>query len=278
MTRREAYEQVKQALATLYPEDELRAISVVLFEDVFGISAKDFVADPGHTFYDAAGLYHCIERLKQYEPVQHLAGFQYFLGLKVRVNSHVLIPRPETEELAEWVINTVRKERELSIADICTGSGCIALAMRAAFPEASISATDISAEALALAQKSEIDNFRSHSINFEQHDILNEAWHYELPRIVICNPPYIQRSEGALMDENVLKYEPHKALFVDGDDPLLFYRKVIHLFEGRQGLRIFFELNPLTAEMLEIHCRNEGISFSVKNDMQGKARFALISF
>lgn len=278
VTRREAYEEARQSLGPLYPGGELKAICDILFEDVFGISSKDLLADPDHTFYDVAGLRNCIGRLKGHEPVQHLAGFQYFLGLKIRVSPHVLIPRPETEELVEWVINSVRKERELAVADICTGSGCIALAMRAAFPDAAITATDISVDALDMARKSETDNFGSHAISFERHNILAQPWSYEIPHIVICNPPYIQHSESALMDENVVKYEPHKALFVDGDDPLLFYRKVIQTFSGYPGLRIFFELNPLTSDTLEIHCRNAGLHCTVRKDMQGKPRFALISF
>jgi release factor glutamine methyltransferase len=163
------------------------------------------------------------------------------------------------------------------IADICTGSGCIAIAMRQWFPHNPIIATDISESALATAKSSDKSNFNHNSIKFHQHDLLTQTWPFEIPHIVICNPPYINRTESDAMAPHVMLHEPHIALFVDHPDPLLFYKSLIQTFLTGAFPTIFFEMNPNYVEGLKSYCALHQLNCEINIDMQGKERFAIIS-
>ncbi len=269
---KEAYHSALNSLSQFYSVEESKAIANRLFDDGFNLTSKELLLNPQLSFNHEQLLSDYIKRLCVYEPVQHVLGFEWFGGLKIKVNPHVLIPRPETEELVNWIIelevNTVN-----AIADLCTGSGCIALLLKKHFKETKLIAVDVSENALSVAQENaEINQL---NVEFLKQDVLNNVFTHKVD-IVVSNPPYIIAEEVALMHSNVLQYEPHLALFVDDKDALLFYKKIIEHFVG-QACRIYFELNPLTAFELKTFCEMKGIACLLKQDMQGKWRFAMIN-
>lgn len=260
-------------LSPFLGEDEAKAVLSILFEDKYLLNPKelnktdmtinnnDFEAD--------------LNRLLSGEPIQHLVGFQYFLGMKIGVNSDVLIPRPETEELMYWVIENEKHNAHEVVADICTGSGCIALALHQHFPQSKIIATDLSEPALNTARNNEQSIFKTAEINFIKQDLIQEEWNETLPTLIVSNPPYIIESEAEKMDSGVLDFEPHMALFAKGNDPLVFYKRTIQQFLNPNSI-IYFELNPLTAIELQLYVQDLGFSCELKADMFGKLRFARV--
>lgn len=227
-------------------------------------------------FWAEAELTDITDRLVKKEPIQYILGYTYFCGLKIAVSPDVLIPRPETEELVSLAKSLLTSEIK-TIADICTGSGCIAMAMQAVAKERTIIATDVSEKALKMAADNEWANFKNKRILFKKHDILTKTWEFETPGMVICNPPYIEKKEGKDMEEHVLQYEPHLALFVEDGNALLFYEAVIQAFINATFPIILFEINPLFSKELLAYCKNCGLTCDIRNDMQGKERFAIIS-
>jgi release factor glutamine methyltransferase len=248
-----------------------------LLEDVFSVPPNTLMSNPVLPFEAEEKLEACLKRLLNHEPLQYVCGFEWFQGLRIAVGPEVLIPRPETAELVDWVVQDEDTSGKHVMADICTGSGCIALALRKRFPDATIIATDVSKQALALAMENESENFQDTRIKFAEHDILRQAWEFEWPEIVVCNPPYIGLTEAASMERNVLDFEPKLALFVEDEDTLLFYKKVILAFMPMEHTRIYFELNPLTADELVRYCEGLALKMELKKDMQGKNRFARVS-
>lgn len=272
LSRKQAYAALKNQLLTLYPESEATAVAGSLFQDRYGLSPRDLLLNPDAPFGQQDLLASDVQRLLNHEPLQHITGFAGFYGLTIKTGPEVLIPRPETEELLRLMLE--RERDALYVADICSGSGCIALGVRKAMPDTRIVALDISAKALDLAKASELLNFGSAGIQWIQADILQMNWEGPLPDVVLSNPPYILQAERTTMDANVLRYEPEIALFAPGSDPLLFYRSIIALFG--QGSRIYFELNPQTAPELKTYCASLNLNCTLLTDMFGKTRFALI--
>jgi release factor glutamine methyltransferase len=276
ITLREAYRNSKETLSQVYEHSEATAVVNYLFENLFAKSSKDIMLHGDEIFDHEVQLEAVLLRLKKFEPIQHVLGFEYFLGLKILVNSDVLIPRPETEELVQWIVDDEKGPIHL-IVDFCTGSGCLALAMRQNFPTSNIIATDISEKAIEMGKKSEQLNFNSSMVQWVKHDLLNEDYHLTHPDVVVCNPPYIKIEEKEAMGLNVLEYEPNLALFVYNDDALLFYKRVVNLFTGKEMPKIYFELNPITADGLGLWCIEKDLNCIFKNDLSGKKRFARIS-
>lgn len=269
---KEAYQSALKSLSEFYSAEESKAIVNRLFEDGFKLTSKELLLNPQLPFNHEQLLSDYIKRLCVYEPVQHILGFEWFGGLKIKVNQHVLIPRPETEELVNWIVE-LEVNKVNAIADLCTGSGCIALLLKKHFKESKLFAVDVSENALSVAQENaEINQLK---IEFIKQDVLQDVLTHKVD-VVVSNPPYIIAEEAALMHSNVLQYEPHLALFVDDKDALLFYKKIIEQFVD-QSCRIYFELNPLTAFELKAFCEMIGISCLLKQDMQGKWRFAMIT-
>lgn len=216
-----------------------------------------------------------VRRLLDDEPIQYIFGSARFYGLAMKVTPATLIPRPETEELVEMIVRDAAGRTDLRVLDICTGSGCIALALgrNLVFPE--ITATDISADALAVAR----ENARSLkvSVDFRREDALMMTPpakpHYD---IIVSNPPYIPPDEKAAMSDNVLRYEPQQALFVPQDEPLKFYTPIAAY--AMKALtpkgRLYFEINPRYGSMLAAHLRSAGWQdVTVSLDMYRKQRF-----
>lgn len=210
-----------------------------------------------------------LERLSSGEPFQHILGYTEFCGLKLNVNQHVLIPRPETTELVEWIVNS--EKQPTKILDVGTGSGCIALALKKYFPDAEVWAVDKSRLALETATKNadETNLF----VNFRELNMLTQL--NELPldfTLVVSNPPYIVPSEKVDMTDDVLNYEPHTALFVPENDPLLYYRAVAQ-FAKRCDSTLYFEINPLFSSQTCDMLLNLGFSeIEIKKDISKKPR------
>jgi release factor glutamine methyltransferase len=213
------------------------------------------------------------------EPLQHIIGSTYFCDLKLLTDKRALIPRPETEELVYHIVEWVKSKdnNPSAILDLCTGSGCIALALKSFFPQAIIAGTDISNDALLLAKENS-ENTGMH-VHFFQSDVLNfNLPKEELPEkydVIVSNPPYIPFSDLIDMDANVIYHEPHLALFVENDNPLIFYRKI-----GELALKYLKPKGLLAFEIHEKHERetkalleSQGfINVTLLTDLQGKNR------
>jgi release factor glutamine methyltransferase len=212
-------------------------------------------------------------RLEGQEPIQYILGYTEFFGLRFKVNTSVLIPRPETEELVEWILEDQKVSRsQLSILDLGTGSGCISIALAKHLPQAKFKALDISAEALKLAELNSKDN--TTKIEFVQTDLLTLEHLPENIDIVVSNPPYVKFNEQAQMQDNVLKNEPHLALFVKDSDPLIFYRRIAEL-TSKMAKRplVYVEINQYLAEETRQLFKSFGFkSLELRKDFRGNYR------
>ncbi len=226
-----------------------------------------------HLFFDA------LNRLKREEPIQYIIGETEFFGLPFKVNEHTLIPRPETEELVQFILDQQlpTKNQHLNILDIGTGSGCIAISLAAQLPKAKVYALDVSGEALEIAkQNAELNNVE---LNFIETDILRSSHAKNDAEstfdIVVSNPPYVRYSEKIEMKNNVLKHEPDLALFVNDDNPLKFYQAITEFAVNnlaKKGM-LFFEINQyLGNEMIQLLTKYNLKSIELKKDMFGNDR------
>lgn len=215
------------------------------------------------------------------EPIQYVTGMATFLTLKLKVNPHVLIPRPETEELVSIAVKWLKTQSQpMNILDVGTGSGCIAIAIKKSIPDVKVSAIDIDEGALTCARENAM--LQSVDINFLRMDALSSAMWISLPayNMIISNPPYIDSTENDLMDESVLRHEPHTALFPDGPDSLIFYKRMIEYGYPKltEGGKIFFECNNYSINELLNYCIKKGLTRTeVLCDMFGKERFLIIT-
>ena len=282
------YRELCRRLAERYGLDEARAIVRWVLGECFGLSMADILCDKVTELSadDRTDLEKMMLRLENGEPVQYVLGFADFCGRRFFVTPEVLIPRPETEELCRWIVDSWSEERETKILDIGTGSGCIAITLAAEMPDAQVSAWDISEQALAVARKN-ADSIGV-KVNFEQVDVLNLQFpmynlqntpHFTLhtPPFthIVSNPPYICDNEKIAMKSHVLEHEPHVALFVPNDDPLLFYRAIADF--AIQSLKpdgwLYFEVNPLYIKELKTMLAKKGFeNIEVKIDQFGKER------
>ena len=258
MLLRELIRQSEDALKRLYPETEARQMVFLLLEHLIGTQRHTHIIDPGFQVcdYDLARVLPCIDRLSQGEPLQYVTGQAWFYGRSFNVNRDVLIPRPETELLCRIAIEQAHKcgmSKNISILDLCTGSGCIAWTMALELPGSRVLAADISDGALATAAS---QNFPSgHAPTFFKADVLSDKLPLGQQKfdIILSNPPYVMEREKPLIRSNVLDWEPSLALFVPDDDPLKFYRAIashasVLLSEGGFGIvEINEALGPQTA-------------------------------
>lgn len=242
------YRDTIQLLSAVYPSGEASALTRWVLEERFGLTMADIMMDKDNDLSSnqRQDLQNITERLLQKEPIQYILGYTSFCGLTIAVKPGVLIPRPETAELVEWICEDepASQRPTCRVLDIGTGSGCIALAL--ASRGFCVEAWDVSPEALAIAR----ENARQQELNvdFREQDILQPASSIAPGRqfdIIVSNPPYICRREAEEMDENVLSHEPHLALFVPDEDPLLFYRHIADFAAGHLSAngRLYFEIN-----------------------------------
>lgn len=273
---KELYQQTVSQI-TVYDERESSAIAFILLEYILHLEKGDILANKeiNVSHLKREELEEAIDRINQGEPVQYITGRTFFMDLTFKVNPSVLIPRPETEELVDFIIKENKDKKNLHVMDMGTGSGCIAVSLAYHLKEAEVIAVDISKSALYVAAENAAINHAK--VKFINDDILNfsETNTYKLD-VIVSNPPYVRYSEQKEMRKNVLDYEPKLALFVDDKEALIYYEKIAafsarHLNEG--GL-LYLEIN----EMLSIETAKLVESFGfknidIKNDLFGKPRF-----
>lgn len=282
MTIQQAQQHTVSQLRLLYSERESANIADWVLEHVTGQRRIDRLMNKQEKLPAAqqAQLTSLLQQLATHRPVQYVLGEAWFSGYRFFVNEHVLIPRPETEELVEWVAEEIGRSlhQNQNLLDIGTGSGCIPISIKKKNPAVSVTAVDISEEALQVAKKNAAA--LSAEVNFIQLDFLNEATWDALPvfDIITSNPPYIKQSEEKEMSQNVLAFEPAIALFVPDNDPLLFYRRIAafakkHLAE--KGM-VFLEINEALGEETRQLFEQNGFAAVVKKDLQGKDRMIML--
>jgi release factor glutamine methyltransferase len=214
-----------------------------------------------------------LKRLKNHEPIQYIIGHTIFYGLRLKVNPKVLIPRPETEELVEWIIEDQKLDTSKQLLDIGTGSGCMAIALKNKFSTWSVTAIDVSEKALDIAKY----NADAHQaeIQFIWQDIFKMKSLPDQTQIIVSNPPYVRQLEKAQMHNNVLEHEPYEALFVTDHDPLIFYKCICHLAQKQQHPAvIYFEINQYMLSFLKTMLQDLKLNtFYFRKDFRGNVRF-----
>ena len=266
------------SLKNIQEDQEIESFFFILTEYLHNLKRVDVALNPNFEISDAE-----VEKwnailadLQQEKPIQYITGEAWFYGLRFEVNENTLIPRPETEELVEWIIESQKskvKSQKLEILDIGTGSGCIPISLKSNLSQANVLAIDVSEQALEVAKRNAVSN--KVEVNFIQTNILEVedlSQHFD---IIVSNPPYVRNLEKQEIKKNVLDYEPHLALFVEDTDALLFYRKIAQLALKNlspNGL-LFFEINQYlgkeTVELLE----NLGFkNIELKKDIYGNDR------
>lgn len=281
MTTSELAARMRSRLDEKFPRQEVREIIAIIFENLKGWNTTDMLikADQEITPFIVSKADEAVDRILSGEPVQYLFGSAHFYGLTFKVNRDTLIPRQETALLVDIIVKEWNGRRDLKVLDLGTGSGCIAIALARNLPFASVTGIDISDGALAVAR----ENSRAlkADVDFIRGDILSltppVSPEYD---IIVSNPPYIARSEAASMEANVLDYEPHSALFVPDDNPLVFYKAVARFAQDalKPGGKLYFEINPLFADDLKKFMAADGWdNLTLERDMQRHYRFLIAS-
>jgi release factor glutamine methyltransferase len=278
MTLLEFKHTLHTELQELYDKNEIDSFFKLLIAYQLDLSSVDIALNPNLdiTQHDLDFLLNALVDLKQENPIQYVLGETEFYGLPFRVTKDTLIPRPETEELVDWILKDstfTTKDSKLNILDIGTGSGCIAISLAKNLPQATVYALDISPKALKIAQQNaELNNV---VINFIEHDILSQnnthnAMQHLTFDIVVSNPPYVRHLEKKEINNNVLQHEPHQALFVANDDPLIFYHKIANFAKEKlsKNGHLFFEINQyLSAETQQLLQKKNYTAVELKKDV-----------
>ncbi|HYG39283.1 MAG TPA: peptide chain release factor N(5)-glutamine methyltransferase [Cytophagales bacterium] len=278
------FEKIQKELTSVYEINETQSIASLVLEKLFGISRSAIILDKnikGFSKETEKKLDQIILRLRNSEPIQYVLGETEFYGKIMKVSPAVLIPRPETEELVDLIIKENYKREDLKILDICTGSGCIAIALQTNLKNNSTFALDISQKAIHMAARNAIEN--QSRINLRECDILKEEipWQKISFDIIVSNPPYIGESERRLMQKNVLDHEPSLALFVKDTAPLIFYERIIKLSKTClvKGGRLYFEINERFGDEISALFSDNGFKdVEIIKDLSGKDRIAKGSY
>ncbi|MEZ4786834.1 MAG: peptide chain release factor N(5)-glutamine methyltransferase [Flavobacterium haoranii] len=293
MLVKELKKQFCNQLELIYDAEEIDIFFFMITEYFYDFRRIDFSLKPDFEIQNIAEWETIISDLKQEKPIQYILGEAWFYGMSFKVNDNTLIPRSETEELVEWIIESVKTKVEsqknvtssgveMFILDIGTGTGCIPISLKTNLPEAEVFAIDISGEALEVAKFNAKQ--KEVQVNFIQSDILKvedllslRAESRSLPKldIIVSNPPYVRNLEKVEIKKNVLEYEPHLALFVEDNDALLFYRKIAQL--ALQALKpsgfLFFEINQyLGKETVEMLIQLGYQNIELRKDLKGNDR------
>lgn len=276
-------------LCSIYEKDEANAMILILLEHYFKIDRVKMALEPQLRLSESEMLtfHFAVKDLLKNKPIQYIIGETEFCDLKFKVNENTLIPRPETSELVHFIVNgqrsTVNSQRSMansqkSTLDIGTGSGCIAISLAKLLPQNKVYALDISEKALEVAQENAINN--EVDVTFIHDDILSLKNKIDTKfDIIVSNPPYVRELEKAEMRDNVLNWEPHNALFVSDNNPLIFYRTILgfaktHLKEKGE---VWFEINEYLGKEMRELCNEMGFSqVEVFNDFRGKERILLV--
>jgi release factor glutamine methyltransferase len=276
----EILQYMQSEIGHLYPENEYKSIRRLVFDRLTKVQPIDFHLKPNLELSEDIfeQIKNVVADLKIFKPLQYILGTTSFMNLQLKVSQAVLIPRPETEELADWIIKT-HKFNDNKILDIGTGSGCLAIALDKLMVHSQTDGIDISDEALEIAEE---NSYMNESIcNFFNYNILdghtgkNAGMFKDSYDLIVSNPPYVCKSESSQMLKNVLEYEPHLALFVDDEDPLLFYRTIADFarIKLEWGGFLYFEINPrFEAEIQEMLMLKGYRNIQVRKDLSGKSR------
>lgn len=280
ITIKDVFEDYRQQINGVYDINETEAITLLVVAEVTGLSRASVKAFPERelTAEQSERMKNILAELKTGKPIQYIFGITEFYGLPFKVNPYVLIPRPETEELVEWILEGERlkaKGERFSVLDIGTGSGCIAISLKKNLANADVFAIDVSEGALETAKENAVLN--NVKIDFMQADILNiksgsEGVQYN---IIVSNPPYVTLDDKKQMHGNVTDFEPHTALFVPEHDPLIFYRAIADFALSNliAGGLLFFEINEnLGKETIELLIGKGFKNTELRKDMSGRDR------
>ncbi|RKE03428.1 peptide chain release factor N(5)-glutamine methyltransferase [Marinifilum flexuosum] len=266
---------IKKELESIYSSRESESIAYILLEELLNYSRTQIQLNKTESIQDEqfAKVKEYIADLKENKPIQYVLGEADFYELKFKVNQHTLIPRPETEELVHAIINE-NKEANLNVLDIGTGSGCIPICLAKHLTNANVSSVDISPKAIQTATENAKRN--EVQVRFDERDILNwEVYEWEQLDIIVSNPPYVTNAEKVKMEKNVLDFEPHTALFVSDNDPLIFYRRIAELAQDhlKKGGKLYFEINESLGKEMTVLLEQKGFSsIQVQKDINGKDR------
>ncbi len=280
MLVKEFKEIFTSTLLPYYDIMEVESFFFMILKDVKNITRVDLALQPALVLTpdESLKVFTILNDLQTYRPIQYILGSTSFYGFLFQVNENVLVPRPETEELVDWIIDENRDKPHLQILDIGTGSGCIAISLAKNLKEAQVTAIDVSVKALEIARQNALYN--KAEINFIQADILKTGnlmpnLSLSLFDIIVSNPPYVRHLEKTSISRNVLDFEPHLALFVEDNDALLFYRKIAQL--ALQNLKpngkLYFEINQyLGQEMVNLLASLGFVAITLKKDIYGNDR------
>ena len=269
------------SLKNIYPSEEVQSFFNLLANKHLSLSRIDIAIQPDKIVSEVKVLEFkkAISRLENFEPIQYIIGDTEFFGLPFLVNKDVLIPRPETEELVSWIIKD-SKNKQASILDVGTGSGCIAISLANKLKNATVSAIDISDKSLSIAKQNAMLN--DVKVNFIKVDVLEFEFSEQLKShldskydVIVSNPPYVRMLEKELMQPNVIEHEPDIALFVEDEDPLLFYRKISQLSKQylKQDGVLYFEINEYLSKEMKVMLDSEEFkNIEIKKDIFEKDR------
>lgn len=293
----EAEQYLKEGLKEIYDESEAANIAALAIEHITGFSKIERVSKKQDSFSASQldQLQNYLQRLKAREPIQYIMNKSWFYGMELYVDKNVLIPRPETEELVQWIIDDVKasgkdvfirklteadKTTQLKILDVGTGSGCIALALKKTMPKAEVWGCDVSEEALNVARRngSNLDI----RVDFQGLNFLDEKQQKLLPTvdIIVSNPPYVPLKDKEQMHSNVVDHEPHSALFVPDNDPLIFYKALAEFGKKRlyENGSIYMEIHEdLGQDVIDLFKENGYTKIELRKDMQQKNRMVKVS-
>lgn len=268
----------QEELSSLYSPGELKIILKYLFLKRFQNNSADFLLADEKLLSESDLLFfhEALKRLRSSEPYQYVLGEVEFYGLTLKCDRRALIPRPETEEIVEWILGSHEKKSLRRIVDICAGSGCIALALKSQLPETEVAAWELSDEAIALIKENQ--DLTNLNVNLQKVDALNDNYEIMDPGkhdLVVSNPPYIPLKDKAVMEKNVLDFEPEIALFVANDDPLVFYREILRKSKNvlAENGWVYFEIHEdLAEEVKALFRQNDFVNIELRKDLQGKDR------
>jgi release factor glutamine methyltransferase len=264
-----------EKLTPIYDAGEAESFFYMALEELQGWKRIDLALNPeaGITATDLLKWNNFLEQLKKHRPIQYILGKAHFYGMEFKVNENTLIPRPETEELVDWIVKENVSSGAIRILDIGTGSGCIAISLAKNLPNAEVHAIDVSEGALAIAQSNAQSN--DAAIQFFKQDILVANMLPTAYDIIVSNPPYVRNLEKEEINKNVLEHEPHLALFVEDDDALLFYRKIAGLAKSflKPNGNLFFEINQYLGNETKSILESKGFkNVELRKDIYGNDR------
>ena len=273
------FNYVKVKLTGVFSESEIRSSFKILICKRLNWTDSDYMLNQEFRLSESDLLFvrNCINRLLKNEPFQYIVGETEFFGLKIICDPIALIPRPETEELVAEILKTFQHKESLVMADLCTGTGCIGIALAKKFNSSQVVLTDVSAGALELAKSNALLN--NVTVDFIEHDVLASSafvnWKSDSFDVWVSNPPYIPHCDKTQMDETVLRHEPHLALFVEDSNPLIFYQSILKkakVFLKKNGW-LFFEIHPdFSADLVSLFQEHGFVNIELMKDLQGRTR------